>query len=262
MNSFSKAGKLCAFSLMVIGLAGLAACGSDKTGDDEDSKRIPAADAVNAPTHVPSHVPARHHGNISIRASVVPEVSVPPTLAPFLGNLSAIPASPGNGVILQRQTDCSLLYSNFAFSIKTTGVSVTIDSQTPHYEKIMRDNAFLTTPAGTYPNGCADQTAGTTSRIAVYLGTGKSGQLIAAALAVAATSVCWVVGGGSEVPPACAKAGVSGKRQSAKVISNRIKVAALIKSISVEYPRSISIPAWLLDYEIIRRSAAETLNAR
>ena len=183
MNSFSKAGKLCAVSLMVIGMAGLAACGSDDTGDGEDSKRIPAAEAANAPTHVPSHVPARHHSSIAVRTSAAQVSTAPPTLAPFLGNLGAIPASPGNGVILQRQPDCSLLFSNFAFSISTSAVSTTVDSQTPHYEKIMRDNAFLTTPAGTYPNGCADQTLGTTSRIAVFLGAGANGQLIAAALA-------------------------------------------------------------------------------
>jgi hypothetical protein len=85
-------------------------------------------------------------------------------------------------------------------------------------------------------------------------GTGEG--VGASGIAVAASSVCWVTGGGSEVPPACAKAGVSGKRQSAKVISNRIKVAALIKSIFVEYPRSISVRAWLFDYEINRTSAA------
>jgi Bacterial Ig-like domain (group 3)/FG-GAP-like repeat len=182
MKSRTAAGKLFAVSL-IIAMAGLAACGSDDSGDDSASRRSPIAEATNGPTHVQSYSPPRHHGNIAIRASAVPAVTAPPTLAPFLGNLSAIPASPGNGVILQRQADCSLLFSNFAFSIKTSGVSVTVDSQTPHYEKIMRENAFLTAPAGTYPNGCADQTLGTTSRIAVYLGPGKSGQLIAAGLA-------------------------------------------------------------------------------
>ena len=79
---------------------------------------------------------------------------------------------------------------------------------------------------------------------------------------MAASSVCWAAGGGSEVPPSCAKAGVKGKRQSAKIISNRIKVAALIKSKSVESPRSIKRHAWLFDYETSRRSAAEVINVR
>jgi hypothetical protein len=183
MKAFSQAGKFCAVSVLVISMLGLAACGSDDTGNGKGKNlrhgRTPFGESANGAPHIS----VRHRANIALRPSTVPEVSAPPTLAPFLGNLGAVPASPGNGLTLQRQADCSLLFSNFAFSIETSAVSATIDSQTPHYEKIMRDNAFLTTPAGTFPNGCADQTAGTTSRIALYLGAGKSGQLIAAGLA-------------------------------------------------------------------------------
>jgi hypothetical protein len=183
MKVFSQAGKFCAVSVLVISMLGLAACGSDGTPSKKILRRSPFGESANEVANGAPHIPVRHRANIALRPSAVPEVSAPPTLAPFLGNLGAVPASPGNGLTLQRQADCSLLFSNFAFSIETSAVSATIDSQTPHYEKIMRDNAFLTAPAGAFPNGCADQTAGTTSRIALYLGAGKSGQLIAAGLA-------------------------------------------------------------------------------
>jgi Bacterial Ig-like domain (group 3)/FG-GAP-like repeat len=178
-------GKSFAVGLVVIAMVGLSACGSDDTGKAAKVMlgRSPFGESANVAANGAPRVPVRHRAQIAVRPTTVPEVSAPPTLAPFLGNLGAVAASPGNGLILQRQADCSLLFSNFAFSIATTGVSVTVDSQTPHYEKILHDNAFLTTPAGTFPNGCADQTAGTTSRIALYLGVGKSGQLIAAGLA-------------------------------------------------------------------------------
>ena len=166
MKLFSKAEKFCAVCISIFAMFGLASCGSDKTSSPETIMGK-----------------SRHHGSMAVRAAGVAASTAPPTLAPFLGNLGAVAASLGNGVILERQADCSLLYSNFAFSLSTSAVTATVDSETPHYEKIMRENAFLTTPAGTFPNGCADQTLGTTSRIALYLGVGKSGQMIAAGLA-------------------------------------------------------------------------------
>jgi hypothetical protein len=114
-------------------------------------------------------------------ASVAADPAPVPTLAPFFGNLTVVAAAPNNGVTLQRQANCSLLYSNFQYSASTTEVTATIDSQTPAYEKILHDNAFLTTTPYLFPNGCVDHTLGVLSGAAVFLGPGKSGQFIAVA---------------------------------------------------------------------------------
>lgn len=114
-------------------------------------------------------------------ASVAAGSASVPTLAPFFGNLTAVPAAASNGVSLQRQNGCSLLYSNFQFSASSTKVTATIDSQTAAYEKILHNNAFLTTTGNVFPNGCVDHTLGVTSGAATFLGPGKSGQFIAVA---------------------------------------------------------------------------------
>lgn len=93
-------------------------------------------------------------------AAVASDPASVPTLAPFFGNLTVVPAAPNNGVTLQRQANCSLLYSNFQYSASTTQVSATIDSQTPAYEKILHNNAFLTSTADVFAKGCVDQTLG------------------------------------------------------------------------------------------------------
>jgi hypothetical protein len=167
---FSTAEKLCAVSILALATFGLASCAE-----------LSGSGRVTEPQNAPARASVRHHGNIPA-ITLGGGSAASPTLSPFLGNPSAVAVPPANGLILQRQADCSLLLSNFTGSIENTKIAPTFESQTPHYEKIMRDNAFLSTPAGTFPNGCADQTLGTTSRIALYLGAGKSGKMIAAGL--------------------------------------------------------------------------------
>ncbi len=65
-------------------------------------------------------------------------------------------------------------------------------------------------------------------------GVGASG------MAAAATAVCWAAADGSNVALSCAMAGLRDNRQTAQVITNRIKVAALIKSRSVDTPGFLS----------------------
>jgi hypothetical protein len=177
---FSTRAQVCALALSVLAVFGLASCGVDDTGHGWDGEIT--GGRITVPQNAPASLSARHNGKISAVTSDATASTAAPSLAPLLGNVGAIVVPVNAGVALQRQADCSLLFSNFTGSVAPSAITTTFESQTPHYEKTMRDNAFLTTPADTFPNGCVDQALGTTSRIALYLGTGKSGQLIGAGL--------------------------------------------------------------------------------
>jgi hypothetical protein len=84
-------------------------------------------------------------------------------------------------------------------------------------------------------------------------GVGASG------IAVAATAVCGVAADEGNVALSCAMPGLRDNRQTAQVITNRIKVAALMKSRSVDtlvLARSINSRSWLFDYENKIKAAA------
>jgi hypothetical protein len=117
-----------------------------------------------------------------------------PTLAPFQGNLTVVPTVAANGVALQRQADCSLLFTNFEYNFTTSQLTATVDSQTPGYEKILHDAAGLTTTPDVFANGCTDSTLGLASDHTAFLGIGKSGQYIGDALDVGAIYVATMTG--------------------------------------------------------------------
>jgi len=104
----------------------------------------------------------------------------PAELAPFLGNLAvlSVPSALVGG--LQRQTDCSLTYFDFSYASNSTTVTVTPNSQIPHYEKTLHNNAFLSTTPDQFPAGCVDPDQGITSRPFLFLGTGKNGRELVA----------------------------------------------------------------------------------
>ena len=81
---------------------------------------------------------------------------------------------------LQRQADCSLTYFDFSYSANPASVTVTPNSQIPHYEKTLHDNAFLNTTPDQFPAGCADANRGIASRPFLFLGTGKNGRELVA----------------------------------------------------------------------------------
>ncbi len=103
-----------------------------------------------------------------------------------------IPNSPGAGLQstnsvppalvggLQRQADCSLTYFDFSYSSNSTTVTATPNSQIPHYEKTLHDEAFLSTTPDQFSAGCIDANQGITSRPFLFLGTGKNGRELVA----------------------------------------------------------------------------------
>jgi len=102
------------------------------------------------------------------------------TMAPFVGNLTAVQVPAADAVALQRQADCSLTLSNYSYN----GFSSTLNAQITGYEKTLHTNSGLTTTPDQFPNGCVDSTVGLGSRYTVYLGKAKSNgnELIAVAL--------------------------------------------------------------------------------
>jgi hypothetical protein len=128
----------------------------------------------------PQNSPSRRHPRSAVRPQG--PVGDPPQIqiAPFLGNLTAILLPPADGLALLRQSDCSLLFSDFAYSSTGVQFSSTLKSQTPHYDATLHANSFLTTTPGVFPTGCKDNNLGSTSRLVSYLGLGKNGdELIA-----------------------------------------------------------------------------------
>ncbi len=105
-----------------------------------------------------------------------------PDIAPFFGNLSVVPVPTNNFVLLRRESDCSLTLLNYTIVISGQGTSVVLNSQTPHYEKTIHANAFLTTTPNVFPKGCVDSIIGTTSKNVIFMGTGKSGAREVAAM--------------------------------------------------------------------------------
>ena len=96
------------------------------------------------------------------------------------GQANISPSSPGltgtSGIIggLQRQADCSLTYLGFSYSIQSTAAIAIPNSQIPHYETMLHDNASLNTTADRFLSGCVDANSGISSRPFLFLGPDKS----------------------------------------------------------------------------------------
>lgn len=103
---------------------------------------------------------------------------------------------------LQRQADCSLTYIDFSFSSDSSTVNVTPNSQTPHYEKTLHDNASLSTTPDLFPAGCADSIRGTTSRPFLFLGMGKDGRELVAVPGASGVVTSGLKSDGTFTPPA------------------------------------------------------------
>lgn len=100
----------------------------------------------------------------------------PPPLAG--AGVSAALSSVGG---LQRQADCSLTYFDFSFASDGSTVNATPNSQIPHFEQTLHNEASLSSTSGRFPTGCADANRGITSRPFLFLGPGKNGRELVAA---------------------------------------------------------------------------------
>lgn len=93
-----------------------------------------------------------------------------PVAAGFQGNFTVISQGDSDGIVLQRQSDCSLTLLGGSYTISLTSPTFSITSQTPAFERVLHDAAGLTTDAGAFSNGCDDPSSGIGSRRGAYLG--------------------------------------------------------------------------------------------
>jgi len=100
--------------------------------------------------------------------------------SPGVGSQSTNSVPPALVGGLQRQADCSLTYFDFSYASDSTTATATPNSQLPHYEKTLHDEAFLSTTPDQFPGGCVDSNQGITSRPFLLLGTGKNGRELVA----------------------------------------------------------------------------------
>jgi hypothetical protein len=129
-----------------------------------------------------SRIVSRHRGAL-LRPFAGSNVTGGPEIAPFLGNLSAVAvpssAPPTDIFGVQRQPDCSLTFVQWVATVAPNGsTTFALLSEAPHFEKTLRNNAFLTTTQGMFPNGCVDASLGLTSDFFNFMGVGKNGREI------------------------------------------------------------------------------------
>lgn len=166
------------FYLFVVGVAGIL-CGCSISG----SGRVTVPDDAKKPGLVFPPRSTRHVGSEAspMRSSTGEgSASSRAVLAPFFGNLSVAQAIVGNGALLQRQADCSITFTDLNYTTTSTTSTYTINSQTPHFERYLRANAFLKTTPGNFSSGCKDSLVGQTSSPLLDLGTNAAGQRIGA----------------------------------------------------------------------------------
>ena len=105
-------------------------------------------------------------GHLFHPRGIGPSVTQP--IAPFFGNYTTISDSYPEEFALIREADCSLSYNVGTYNYSLTNPGYTFTGKTAHYERILHNQAQLTTTADLYPNGCA-ATFGSSTR-AVFLG--------------------------------------------------------------------------------------------
>ena len=160
--------------LLGMAAAGLTGCQGTDSGIFPANWNLPEPPARSA-----NSVQTDRTGNALVS---IPDSGSPPmaNLAPHFEKPSALSIPPAIVGGLQLQADCSLTYFDFSYAANSTTVAVTPNSQIPHYEKTLHDNALLTTTPDRFLTGCVDHNQGITSRPFLFLGTGKNGRELVA----------------------------------------------------------------------------------
>jgi hypothetical protein len=106
----------------------------------------------------PQSIPALHPNATTSSAA-------PANTASFFGNFTAVTQPSSSYFAILRMKDCSL--SLLTASSSLSGAA-SITSATPNYDRTLHQLASLKTTAGTFANGCAETSAGISSRPAVF----------------------------------------------------------------------------------------------
>lgn len=128
-------------------------------------------------------------GKRAVRAKILRATAISePGTAPFEGNLTVINGPEGQGILLQRQQDCSLKLLIGSYTVSLTSPTIEVLSETPNHDRTLHNLAGLTTRPGTFATGCEEATAGIGSRRASYLGRSPQNLYLFAAAGYSATA--------------------------------------------------------------------------
>lgn len=111
----------------------------------------------------------------ALRQRALQVTSSLPPVADFEGNRTLISADPGQGIVLDRQSDCSLRYSYGSYTVSFTSPSIQVLGSTPNFQNTLHALAGLNTTANGFAGGCAMPTLGIGSRRGLYLGRTNRG---------------------------------------------------------------------------------------
>src|ERR1700677_3388317 len=114
------------------------------------------------------------------------QLALPPQnipFAPFVGNATAVLATPGNGFVMGREPNCSLTAYNEPYTLTVTDPWGAAASETPNYEQVLHSEAGLTTTADGFGGKCPDPVVGVNANDILFVGTSSGGMGMAAVTA-------------------------------------------------------------------------------
>jgi len=166
---------------------------------DDPADYHPLKQPVAAVKTAVAHKRHKHAATQTTAAASADPATPTPTLATFFGNLTAITAPVAQNVILQRLADCSLTYGAFTATGSGAGpFDITVTSEITGYEKVIHNNAFLTTTPDVFAKGCVDNYLGIGSQDMLSLGLGKNGRYLGAVYSASGIATA----SGTASPPA------------------------------------------------------------
>jgi hypothetical protein len=111
------------------------------------------------------------------------DTALPPyvqNLAPFVGNFTIVTATPGNGMVLAREPDCSLTAFNVPYSPDPAGPYNNADSKTIDYNQVLHNQSGVGTSGGNFGGHCPDPSLGINASALIYAGTTSGGMRVGA----------------------------------------------------------------------------------
>jgi hypothetical protein len=135
----------------------------------------------------PHKIPQNKDGSRAVPddplAAFQADTALPPymqNLAPFVGNFTIVTATPGNGVVMVREPDCSLTAFNVPYTNEASGPYNKADSKTTDYNQTLHNQSGIGTTGGNFGGHCPDPSIGINSSALTYMGTTTSGMRVGA----------------------------------------------------------------------------------
>jgi hypothetical protein len=184
----------CATGLLAFGITAMLAAGSAARAQAISSTVGGTRNATTAVTmaapranryfgaHPVRKVPRDRDGGRALPDDAIAAIqsitALPPyiqQLAPFLGNLTVVNATPGNALGLVRETDCSLNAYNLPYTPSPTNPYTNPASKTEKFQDTLHSAAGLTTTPDLFKGGCKDPLIGINSNQLLYAGETTTG---------------------------------------------------------------------------------------